>query len=226
MSRFEVGRISGIPIFLDMMFVLILILFSFRYFIAGDGQLFSAGIVIVIGLLLSILLHELGHAFAGRLFNAHVSHIELTGIGGVAHFARSLPPSVFPRTVIFLAGPAVNLALWYGLDFASASAGQAGKPMLAFALAQLASINSYLLFFNLLPAYPLDGGQTLDAWLGKIVGAIPAVKVVGTLGLLVGALVALISLPDNFFGMLIAFFLLQTNWEALQSAGGWSGRRR
>ena len=75
----------------------------------------SAGFVVVVGLLLSILLHELGHAFAGRLFRAHVSHIELTGLGGLAHFERSLPRSVFARSAIYLAGPAVNLGLWWGL---------------------------------------------------------------------------------------------------------------
>ena len=68
------------------------------------------------GILLSILLHELGHAFAGRLFNAHVSHIELTGLGGITHFERSLPASVLARSVIYLAGPAVNLGLWFAFE--------------------------------------------------------------------------------------------------------------
>jgi Zn-dependent protease len=90
-ARMEIGRIAGIPIYLDMMFVLVLIIFSYPYFTAGNTQLMSAGFIIVIGLLLSILLHELGHAFSGRLFQANVSHIELTGLGGVAHFERTLP---------------------------------------------------------------------------------------------------------------------------------------
>src|ERR1044072_9378262 len=111
-TRIEIGRIAGIPIFLDMMFVLVLLIFTFPYFTAGTLQMMSAGFLIIVGLMLSILLHELGHAFAGRLFDAHVSHIELTGLGGVAHFERSLPRSAFQRSVIFLAGPAVNLALW------------------------------------------------------------------------------------------------------------------
>ena len=119
-ARMEIGRIAGIPIYLDMMFVLVLLIFSYPYFTAGNTQPMSAGFIIVIGLLLSILLHELGHAFAGRLFKAHVSHIELTGLGGVAHFERSLPQSAFTRSVIYLAGPAVNLA-------AVARPGRAGR---------------------------------------------------------------------------------------------------
>ncbi len=226
MSRFEVGRIAGIPVFLDMMFVLILILFSSSYFTSGDSQVMSAGIVVLIGLMLSILLHELGHAFAGRLFNAHVSHIELTGIGGLAHFERSLPPSVFARTFIFLAGPAVNLGLWHGLEWASGWADQAGKPMLELALIQLAGANCYLLIFNLLPAYPLDGGQTLDAWLGKPLGSLNAVRVVASLGIAIAVLLGLSALPSvNLWRILLALFLFQANWEALQSSGGW-GRRK
>lgn len=227
MSRFEVGRIAGIPIFLDMMFVLILILFTFPYFTSGDSQLVSAGVIVIIGLLASILFHELGHAFAGRLFKANVTHIELTGIGGLAHFERSLPPSALARTIIFLSGPAVNLVLWLGLGELAAWSGDTGKTMLSFALFQLATSNLYLLIFNLLPAYPLDGGQTLDAWFGKLFGSIRAVRIVASLGVIIAALLAFTALPGaNIWRLFLAFFLFQANWEALQSVGGWGGRRR
>jgi len=219
-SRMEMGRIAGIPIFLDMFFVLVLVLFTYPYFTSGNTQMMSAGFIIVIGLLLSILLHELGHAFAGRLFNAHVSHIDLTGIGGVAHFERSLPGSAFARMVIYLAGPAVNLGLWYGLDALAGEMYQ-GSPMVALPLAVLASANKILLIFNLLPAYPLDGGRTLDALLGAVLGGVWSTRIVATLGLMVAAGVVYYALPTNFFMLLIAYFLAQANWEALQSIGGW-----
>jgi Zn-dependent protease len=219
-SRMEMGRIAGIPIFLDMFFVLVLVLFTYPYFTSGNTQMMSAGFIIVIGLLLSILLHELGHAFAGRLFNAHVSHIDLTGIGGVAHFERSLPGSAFARMVIYLAGPAVNLGLWYGLGALAGEMYQ-GSPMVALPLAVLASANYILLIFNLLPAYPLDGGRTLDALLGAVLGGVWSTRIVATLGLMVAAGVVYYALPTNFFMLLIAYFLAQANWEALQSIGGW-----
>ena len=217
----ELGRIAGIAIYLDMFFVLVLLLFTYPYFTSGNTQLMSAGFIIVVGLLLSILLHELGHAFAGRLFNAHVSHIDLTGIGGVAHFERSLPASALARVVIYLAGPAVNLGLWYGLGALAGEAYQGSSPMVALPLAVLASANYILLIFNLLPAYPLDGGRTLDALLGAVLGGVWATRIVATLGLVVAAGVAYYALPTNFFMLLIAFFLAQANWEALQSIGGW-----
>ena len=139
-SRMEIGSIAGITIYLDMMFVLVLLFFTYPYFTAGNTQMMSAGLVIIVGLLLSILLHELGHAFAGRLFRAHVSHIELTGLGGIAHFERSLPRSALARSVIYLAGPAVNWGLWQGLGWLAGGAAATGNPMLALPLAPTWSV--------------------------------------------------------------------------------------
>ncbi len=225
MNHIEIGRIAGIPIYLDMFFVLVLLLFCYPYFTSGDSQLMSAGIVIAAGLLLSILLHELGHAFAARAFKIGVSHIELTGIGGLAHFEKSLPQSVLIRTIVYLAGPAVNFALWFGLGSLAGTAIGADKTALFIALAALSSANFWLACFNLLPAYPLDGGRTLDSWLGALFGGVWSVRIVATLGMLVVAYLGLTSLPDNFWRMMLAFFLFQANWIALQTVGGWSGRK-
>jgi Zn-dependent protease len=221
LTRIEIGRIAGIPIYLDMFFVLVLLIFTYPFFTAGNAQAMSAGFVIVVGLLVSILLHELGHAFAGRLFGARVAHIELTGLGGVAQFERSLPRSAFARSAIYLAGPAVNLALWLGLDFLAGEVIQSGKSMLAVPFAVLATANLFLMIFNLLPAYPLDGGHTLDAWLGAIVGPTWATRIVASLGLVVAAGVGYLAFPSAFFLMLIAIFLAMANWQALQGVGGW-----
>lgn len=220
-ARLEIGKIGGIPIYLDMFFVLVLLLFAMPYFTAGSSQAVSAGFVIVVGLLLSILLHELGHAAAGRLFGTSVSHIELTGLGGIAHFERSLPRSVLARSVIYLAGPAANLALWYGFDWLAGIALVNGNRVLALPFGVLASSNFVLMLFNLLPAFPLDGGHTLDAWLGAIFGSEWAIRIVSCLGLVVAVGIAFLALPTNFFMLFVAFFIGQANWEALQSIGRW-----
>jgi Zn-dependent protease len=220
-TRMEIGRIAGIPIYLDMMFVLVLLVFSYPYFTAGSTQLVSAGFIIVVGILVSILLHELGHAFAGRLFRAPVSHIELTGLGGVAHFERSLPKSVATRTVIYLAGPGVNLLLWVLLDVLAGLAAAGGNPMVALPLAVLSYVNFLLMCFNLLPAYPLDGGHTLDAWLSPVLGAQWATRIVACLGLAVAAGLIYLALPNAIFLMLVALFVGLANWQALQSLGRW-----
>jgi Zn-dependent protease len=225
-TRVELGQIAGIPIYLDMMFVLVLILFSSDYFVRGDSQLMSVGIVIIVGILLSILLHELGHALAGRSFMQRVSYIELTGLGGICHFERSLPRSVLVRSIVNLAGPAVNAALWFGCDWLVGASMGGGKTMLAIAFGTLARVNLWLLIFNLLPAYPLDGGRTLDAWLGAIVGPIWSVRIVAVSGMAVSALVAFWAFPTAIFLILVAVFLAMTNWQALQSVGGFGGTRR
>lgn len=224
-TRFELGRIAGVPIFLDMILVLILILFSHRYFTAGDTQLMSTGILIIIGILASILLHEVGHMLAARIWKVGTDEIEIGGLGGVARFSSSLPRSVVAQTVIYLAGPLANLLLWKGFEALTLQALELNKPMLAVALASLSGINFWLMVFNLLPAFPLDGGRTLEAWLNAAVGYAWAVRIVAALGLAVTALVAWMAMPTNIWLLFVAFALFQANWGALDSVGGF-GRRR
>jgi Zn-dependent protease len=220
-TRLELGRIAGIPIILDMFFVLVLFIFSNRYFTTGDSQMMSVGLLIIAGIVASILLHEFGHAAIARLFKTRVSQIELTGLGGVIHFQSALPRSALARAAIFLAGPLVNVALSFGcLELAQLSQ---GKPFVQEVLRSLASINMILAIFNLLPAYPLDGGHTLDALLGKLLGAIWAQRIVSILGMIIAVLVALFaiqSLPGSIFMLLLAFFLAELNWIAFKQVGG------
>lgn len=224
-ARIELGRIAGIPIFLDMWFVLIVVLLSSSFFTRGDTTMMSVGIVVVIGLLASILLHELGHAFAGMAFKQRVEEIELGGFGGLCRFQRSLPGNVLLRTVVYLAGPAMNLALWKGLEWLVTLPDVRSKPMLALALGYVAFSNMYLLFFNLLPAYPLDGGHTLDAWLGPLFGPSWSVRIVATLGLLVAGFTAFMAFPGAIFMLFVALSLFLINWQMLQNVGGFGGRR-
>ena len=216
-TRMELGRIAGIPIYLDLMFVLIVVVFGYRYFTSGNLQIVSLGLVVVAGVLVSILLHELGHAIAGRLFGVQTREIELTGLGGVARFATALPRSALARSGIFLAGPAVNLVLWLGLEQGASAARGIGAPLLVNALLTLSMINFYLMAFNLLPAYPLDGGHTLDAWLGALLGPAWSIRVVAVCGLVVCAGLVYLALPTDFWLLLLAFVLFQANWSAFDS---------
>lgn len=227
-SRLELGRIAGIPISIDMFFMLILFIFSYPYFTTGDSQMMSMGLLIIAGIIVSILLHELGHAVAAWAFKVRVQQIDLTGLGGVIQFGSSLPRGGFKRAAIYLAGPAVNFALSLACAALAGVAISADKQLVAFVLFQLASINMYLCVFNLLPAFPLDGGHTLDALLGKVVGPIWAQRVTATLGIIIAVLVSLWavqSLPNGIFLLLLAFFLAELNWTALQQVGGFGGRR-
>lgn len=227
-TRFEIGRIAGIPVILDMFFVLVLIIFTYPYFTSGNSQAMSIGLLLIAGILGSILLHELGHAAAAVLFRTRVSQIELTGLGGLISFGSSLPRSGLKRAIIFLAGPAANFALMFLCDYLGTLAASGQKPLVALVLYQVSSINFFLMVFNLLPAFPLDGGRTLDALLGIVVGGLWAQRIVALLGLVVSFLVAAYavqSLPGSLFILFIAFILLENNWSAFQQVGGFGGRR-
>lgn len=216
-TRMELGRIAGIPIYLDMMFVLVVVVFGYRYFTSGNLQIISLGLVVVAGVLVSILLHELGHASAGGIFGVRTREIELTGLGGVARFSTALPRSALARSGIYLAGPAVNLVLWLGLEQGAIVARGLNAPLLVSALLTLSVINFYLMAFNLLPAYPLDGGHTLDAWLGRLLGPAWSVRVVAVCGLCVCAGLVYLALPMDFWLLLLAFVLFQANWAAFDN---------
>ncbi|MBS0241083.1 MAG: hypothetical protein JSS20_02820 [Proteobacteria bacterium] len=227
-SRLELGRFGGVPIYLDMMFVLILIVFGYPYFASGDRQQFSIGIIVLVGVLASILLHEIGHMVVARLWKVHTAEIEISGLGGIARFAGSLPKAALPRVLIYLAGPAVNYLLYQGFTVLAQVSWDQSKLMLGYALANLALTNWWFMVFNLLPAFPLDGGRALEALIGPLVGYAWSIRIVAVLGLLVTAGViwmAIGSLPSGIWLLLIALMLFQTNWAALDSVGGLTGRR-
>jgi stage IV sporulation protein FB len=221
LGQIEIFRVGRIPIYLDFMFILLAALWSRPYWSSGDIQLYSAGFVLVIGIFLSILLHELGHAWAGRAFGIGTRSIELNGLGGLCTFERSLPASPFARTVIGLAGPAANLVLWQLFKVLAQFAMQSGQGLPLLVMSTLASVNFLLLVYNLLPAFPLDGGKVLEAWLAPLVGGAWAVRIVSLSGFGVAAWLVSIALPGiNLWILLIAAVLAFYNYQMLQSVGG------
>ncbi len=224
MGQIEIFRVGRIPVFMDFFFVILAVLWSRPYWSGGDTQAMSAGFVLVIGLFLSILLHELGHAWAGSYFGVGTSSIELNGLGGLCHFDRSLPASVVARTVIGLAGPFANLVLWLAFDAAGRMSAQSASMLPAEVLLTLAWANKLLLIFNLLPAFPLDGGRVLEAWLAPLLGPAWSVRIVAVLGLAIAILLVTWAFPSGIFLMLLAVLLVIQNWQMLQSVGGF-GRR-
>ena len=224
MGQIELFRIGRIPVHLDFMFILLAGLWSRPYWGSGDTQMYSAGFVLIVGLFVSILLHELGHAWSARIWGIGTQFIELNGIGGICHFERSLPQSVLARTVVGLAGPFANLVLWQVFQVLSLQAAGSGLGLPFMVMSTLAGANLMLLIFNLLPAFPLDGGKVLEAWLAPLLGAAWSVRIVAALGLAVSAWLVWMALPNDFWILLMAAMLALFNYQALQSAGGF-GRR-
>jgi len=161
-SSFKIGNVFGIPVRIHATFLLLL------YGVA----LFSDSPLFVLGALLTtfgcVLLHELGHSLVARAFGLHVEDITLWPLGGMARMSE-IPENARIEALIAIAGPAVNfllagaglLALTFTYVLGSLSEG--GQSFLQFFVVA----NLLQGGFNLLPAFPMDGGRLLRALLGR-----------------------------------------------------------
>jgi Zn-dependent protease len=164
----------GIPVRLHWSFFgLVAGLLAWGYWKLGVPGLIGVGIMAT-GLMLSVVLHELGHALAARRYGIATAHITLYPFGGVAAIER-MPEEPDEEIVIALAGPAVNFVLaaiagwlWLATDHPIAW---------AFVLTNIG-----MGVFNLLPAFPMDGGRVLRAFLAKRMGFLPASRLAVKIG--------------------------------------------
>ena len=163
----HVASVRGIPVRVHASFLL---LPAFLLWQAG-GRLKPAVLAIEASLLLllfvSVVLHELGHAFVARRWGMKTRAIVLYPFGGVSNFA-SRPPGGRAELAISIAGPTVNLVLAAGLGLIAAAAG--GATTTIEMVRGLAWINLLIAGFNLIPAFPLDGGRVLRGALSERLG--------------------------------------------------------
>ncbi len=200
---FEVGRIAGIPVRFDALFPLMVgaILLGFIGRNAPTfAHLIALAAIAVIGATLSILLHELGHAMAARRFGVATDEIRIGGFYGLA-ILSDVPPTRRAAILILLAGPLMNVAivvcLWLLLGMPRISDHlYLGVPSLDTlksphfiwwdAARSLAYLNIGLAVFNLMPAFPLDGGRMARLLLNGRLGDVRAVSIIGGTGVLIG----------------------------------------
>jgi len=158
-----------------------------------------------------VLLHEFGHSLACRQTGGTADQIVLWPLGGIAF----VNPPRRPGAVLWsiAAGPLVNVALVPVFELLLIFAGQAGladnAPDTFRLLWMIRSINLLLLIFNMLPVYPLDGGQILQALLWFPLGEIRSLQIASVIGLIGGACLAVYALMAwSFWIGIMAFFLL------------------
>lgn len=158
-----VGPLAGVPIFLHWSAAVLVYL---AWMISGGSGL-DGFILVLISLVLGVVLHELGHGLTARALGAFGITITLWAMGGLCKSTRD-PGRVGREIAIVAAGPAVSLGLWLGsrwlFQVLAASAPEllfsGDRPtLLADFLATFSVINMWMLLFNILPIYPLDGGQ-------------------------------------------------------------------
>lgn len=171
---FQIGTLLGIPIRIHATFVLILIW-------SGIAQL-----AFVLALFACVLLHELGHAAMARRFGVRTREIVLYPIGGVARL-ESIPGG-WAELAIALAGPAVNVVIAAGCAATLAALRVPGalRPTMAWPqeglVQQLLLANVALVVFNMIPAFPMDGGRVLRAILAIGLGQQRATRIAGFIG--------------------------------------------
>lgn len=181
------------------------------------------GAVEYLALFLIVLLHEFGHALACRQVGGTSDQIVLWPLGGVAYVDPPQRPGATLWSIA--AGPLVNVVLLpvlFGLVLLdNRMDGRLAHPDVHNFLRTLLLMNSYLLFFNLLPVYPLDGGQILRALLWYPLGKARSLMVATVIGLIGGAaLIALAGWWQSLWIGIMAAFLLSNCWGSFRQARG------
>jgi len=165
---FRIATVAGIEVRIHVTFLLILGVFALLF--AHDGGLEAAvfGTLFFLALFLCVVLHEFGHAFAAKAYGIRTPDITLYPIGGVARLER-MPTSPWHELVIALAGPAVNVAiagfLWIAVVRGYTFADLFDPRMDEDFWSGLLRINVFLVLFNMIPAFPMDGGRVVRALL-------------------------------------------------------------
>lgn len=180
----------------------------------------SAGerLAAIVGVFGIVLLHEFGHSLACRSVGGRADQIVLWPLGGVAF----VQPPVRPGAVLWsiVAGPLVNVLLAPAFYGAWLLAGNlTGDSQLTSMLWLLWQINMLLLIFNMLPVYPLDGGQTLQALLWFVVGRVRSLRIAAWTGVVIGvaAGVAMLVLGDIWL-LVLAVFVVMRSWQGVRLA--------
>ncbi len=251
---------AGIPVYVHFTLALLLVFVAWIQIVEGRRP--WGGLLLIIAVFTSIVLHELGHALAARRFGIKTDDIVLYPIGGVARL-RSLGEGL-QEFWIALAGPAVNVViaalLWLGLSLSGnhlapmseilrgpertpvtiergedKPAGRAAQaePVTqgpANLLQHVMVINIILVLFNLIPAFPMDGGRVLRSLLGQVMAKEKATAIAATLGKIVALFFMIFGLLNPSFILLViigvfVFFAAGQEQAATRSAALMAGRK-
>ncbi|CCW34137.1 Zn-dependent protease [Chthonomonas calidirosea] len=209
-GSFLLAVIAGIPIRIHFTFLLLLVLVAATG-IGGNQGHSLISVIYVILLFACVVLHELGHALTARRYGIRTYDIVLYPIGGVARLQNL--PDVKSELWIALAGPAVNVVLAALLGIAIAAAGVPFDPSqipapLPRLVVDLFWSNIALFAFNMLPAFPMDGGRVLRSFLAKYLDVLVATRIAASIGQGLALLLGLWSLFTlNPLLLLIAVFV-------------------
>lgn len=214
----ELIKVAGIRIEVHWTFLLLLLWVGIiEYQNSGDFQRILIGQGFILVLMVCVVLHELGHALTARMFGIKTRNIILLPIGGVATLEK-MPEKPQQELLVAFAGPAVNVFIAILLAFivpinsyfnfdSVALQEILYKPTFQNFLFYLFLANVMLVVFNLIPAFPMDGGRVLRALLSFKLGRVEATKIASGIGQVLAVFFFIIGLMFNPFLLLIAFFI-------------------
>jgi stage IV sporulation protein FB len=205
-----IGVIGGTTIRIHVTFLLLLLWIGIGHYVQGGTQAAIHGVVFVVLVFACVVLHELGHVFAARRYGVHTPDITLLPIGGVARLTR-IPEHPGQELVIAIAGPLVNVViaavLYLALGrFAPLAGVELQNPGVDMAM-RLAAVNVFLVLFNLIPAFPMDGGRVLRALLAYRLGFARATQIAASVGQGLAFVFGLLGLFGNPLLLFIALFV-------------------
>jgi Zn-dependent protease/CBS domain-containing protein len=206
-----IGRIAGTEVKLHITFVLFLLwIFGANWAAGGPNQAWYS-LAFMILLFACVVAHEFGHIFAARRYGIATPDVTLLPIGGVARLERI---SEEPREefVIAVAGPLVNVAIalvlivFFGARFDVGLLTSIESAKISM-IDRLATVNFFLVLFNLIPAFPMDGGRVLRALLATRTGYVRATEIAAMIGQGFAFAMGFIGLFSNIFLVFIAIFV-------------------
>ncbi len=211
----KLGSIKGIGVFIHWTFTLIILFILYKNYKAGhtaEQMLWS--VVFVLSIFGTVFLHELGHALAALQFGVKTKDITILPIGGMARLEK-IPEKPKEEFVVAIAGPAVNviLAVITGLfiNFPApeqlADILQGGVNASNFFI-QFFVVNIWLAIFNLVPAFPMDGGRILRALLSIKLPRYLATKIAARVGQILAIGFIFVGINSNPFLIFIGIFII------------------
>jgi len=208
----KIARLAGIDIYLHVTFLIVVAWIALAYWqLEGTVDAVVTGVGFILSLFGCVVLHEFGHALTARRFGIGTRSIVLLPIGGIASIEKT-PEDPREEIVIALAGPAVSFgiaALLWLLLRAGGGITEADALSLTEGsfLQRLMLVNLLLGAFNLLPAFPMDGGRVFRAALSLRMGKLRATRIASVVAQAAAVLLALIGLRYNLFLVFIAMFI-------------------
>ena len=210
--QWKVGTFAGIDVFVHATFLILIGWMGYSYWLQyGTIAKVAEGILFILALFLCVVLHEYGHALTARKYGIKTRDITLYPIGGVARLER-MPDKPIEELWVALMGPAVNVviaAVLFAYLFLTNSLVPVNELTVASGsfLVRLMAVNISLVLFNLIPAFPMDGGRVLRALLAMRMEYVRATQVAANIGQGMAFLFGFIGLFSNPFLLFIAFFV-------------------